>query len=98
MVCRLEELRDKNVINIKSGANLGCVDDVVIDTCSAEVISLVIYGRCRFFGLFGREDDVVVSWENISVIGDDAILVCFDCMPRNCQARKKKNFFSSLFK
>ena len=98
MVCKLEELRDKNVINIKSGANLGCVDDVVIDTCSAEVKSLVIYGRCRFFGIFGREDDVVISWENINIIGDDAILVCFDCMPRNCQAKRKKNFFSSLFK
>ena len=98
MVCKLEELRDKNVINIKSGANLGCVDDVVIDTSSAEVVSLVIYGRCRFFGIFGREDDVVISWKNISIIGDDAILVCFDCMPRDCNVKNRRNFFSSLFK
>ena len=97
MVCKLEELRDKSVINVKDGVCLGCVDDVVIDTCSAKVISLVIYGRCRFFGLFGREDDIIISWNNINVIGDDAVLVCFECLPCSCGSRKKRKFFHSLF-
>lgn len=95
MVCKLEDLRDKNVINVKNGVSLGCVDDVVIDTCSAEVVSLVIYGRNRLFGLLGREDDIIVSWNNINIIGDDVILVCFDCMP--CSMKKKRNFLNCFF-
>lgn len=77
MICRMYDLRYKDVINIHDGRRLGCVCDVEIDTANACVLALVIYGRPRFFGLFGREEDIVIKWCNIKNIGDDIIIV--DC-------------------
>lgn len=45
-------------------------------------------GRCRFFGLFGREEDFIIPWEAIDKIGDDIILVRHD-RPLPRRDRKK---------
>ena len=56
---------------------LGCVCDVEVDTATARIVSLVIFGRYRWFGLLGREDDIVINWCDIQLIGEDTILVNF---------------------
>ena len=68
MVCGLSELKRKEVIDILSGEKLGFVDDIEINTESATVVALVIYGRPRVFGLFGRDDDIVVKCDEIAVL------------------------------
>ncbi len=73
--CRIAELRHKEVIDRQSGCRLGYVDDVEIDTVSARLMSIIIYGRPRFFGLFGRCEDFVIRWDNIELIGEDTIIV-----------------------
>lgn len=78
MNCRIVDMRHKEVINIKDGTRLGNVCDLEIDTATAKVSALIIYGRLRFFGLFGREDDIVIKWQDIQVIGDDTILVTYN--------------------
>ena len=98
MMCKLEDLKNKNVVNIKNGANLGFVDDVVIDSVSSKVVYIVIYGRKRFFGLFGREEDVLVSWQDITIIGDDVVLVSSDFLQNSNGLNKKKSFFKSFFR
>lgn len=75
MLCSLEELRSKEVIDQTTGERLGFIDDVRLDTASSQVRGLVIFGRYRLFGLLGREPDIVVSCEDISVIGSEVILV-----------------------
>lgn len=92
--CRIIDMRHKEVINIKDGMRIGSVCDVEIDTVNAKVVSIVIYGRLRFFGLFGREDDIVIRWEDIQVIGDDTILVTYDGMFR---PRKTQHWLGKLF-
>ena len=82
MACRIAELRHKEVINESDGARLGCVDDVEIDTKTACLVAIVIYGRPKLFGLLGRHDDFVIPWGNIKLIGEDTILV-------NCSIRRK---------
>ena len=72
---RLCELRAKEVINICDGMRLGCVDDVEVDTCTAQLVSLVIFGRSKLLGLLGHEDDIVIHWKEIEVIGEQTILV-----------------------
>ncbi|MBQ3969700.1 MAG: YlmC/YmxH family sporulation protein, partial [Clostridia bacterium] len=62
MACRIAELRHKEVINESDGARLGCVDDVEIDTKTACLVAIVIYGRPKLFGLLGRHDDFVIPW------------------------------------
>ena len=82
-MCCIEDLARKDVININDGCRLGCVCDVEIDVNDGRIVSLIIYGRTKFFGLFGREDDLVIPWCNIQKIGEDIILVACEppCRP-----------------
>lgn len=73
--CRIVELRHKEVINSKNGCRIGFVDDVEVNTENARLVAIVIYGKPRFFGLFGKDEDLVIRWENIQLIGEDTILV-----------------------
>lgn len=88
MYCRTVELKHKEVINSKNGVKLGCVDDIEIDTMAARLVAIVIYGRPKCFGLFGREDDIIIRWEDIDLIGEDTILVSHNIFPK--QNRKLK--------
>ena len=71
----LSDIRSKEVINIKTGSKIGYVDDIEFDAESLTVKSLVIYGRGRFWGFFGRDEDVVIKCRDIEIIGTDTILV-----------------------
>ena len=94
MNCRIVDMRHKEVINAKDGARLGFVDDVEVDTCTARLVSIVIYGRLKCFGVFGRCDDIVIRWENIELIGEDTILVNHRCPPK--RRKKFRNPFASI--
>ena len=69
------DLRSKEVVNITNGACLGTVSDAEFDTATAMIGTLIIYGRPRFFGLFGREPDTLIDWHKIRCIGEDTVLV-----------------------
>lgn len=86
MNCRMADFRNKEVINMKDGMRLGPVGDIEIDTRNARVCALVIYGRLRFLGLLGREEDIVIKWEDIQIIGDETILVNYTM----CYRTKKR--------
>ena len=75
MNCRIGELRNKEVVNVKDGGRLGFVSDVELDTDAATLTAVVVYGRLRLFGLLGREPDFVIPWKDIELIGDDTVLV-----------------------
>ena len=79
MIARISDMHNKEVINICDGTRLGYVDDLEVDTCTAQITALVICGRGKCFGLMGRESDVIIQWENIEVVGDETILVNFSC-------------------
>ncbi len=80
MICTMADMRNKEVINVRDGVRLGNVCDIELDTASACVRAIIIYGRSKLFGLMGREDDLVIRWEEIQVIGDETVLV--DCSVR----------------
>ena len=92
-MCRITDLMEKDVICLSDGQSLGRVCDAEIDTCDQKLCSLVIFGRLKFLGLFGREDDIIIKWEDIELIGEDTILVkkcrCYGKQNR----RRKKRFF-----
>ena len=75
MICRISDLQRRDVICLQDGARLGTVGDVEIDTASAKMSAVVVYGRPRFLGLFGRPQPLLVPWEEISLLGSDTILV-----------------------
>ncbi len=75
MVCSINSLKEKEVINVKDGARLGFAGDVEVDLESGRLISVIIPGAYKLAGLFGREQDIVIKWEDIKKIGDDLIIV-----------------------
>ena len=75
MLCSFDDLRCKEIINIKNGSKLGYPDDIEFETKTAKICRLIVLGRPKFFGLFGREDSMVIPWSEIEVIGEDTILV-----------------------
>ena len=79
MVCRVGDFRCKDVVCAGDGTCLGSVNDVELDLQSARLTAVVIYGRPRLFGLLGREEDLVIPWERIQLIGEDIILVQGPC-------------------
>lgn len=92
MPCRLQELRKKEVINANNGCRIGYVDDLEIDTKCARVVALIVYGRPRLFGLFGKADDCYIPWDKIRLIGEDAILVDSSVQKMPNKAKKRHNF------
>ncbi len=95
MICRFSDLRCKEVISIKTGARIGFVDDMEFDSCTAKICRIIVYGRSKCFGLLGREDDLVINWCDIEIIGEDTVLVSCDV---SCGKKKKGNFLSNLLK
>lgn len=75
METRIAELRYKEVIGVEDGARYGYVGDMEVDLETGQVRALVVPGRRRFFGLFGREEDKVIPWSAVRRFGEDIILV-----------------------
>ena len=75
MLCRIDELKNKQVVSVKSGAMLGRIDDVEINTDTGSINSVVIFGKNHIWGIFGRENDIVIPWNDIEVIGSETVLV-----------------------
>lgn len=75
MICKVDDLREKQVVCVKSGSVIGNVSDVEFNTESGTLTSLVIYGKHSFLGLFSRENDIIIPWSEIEVIGNETILV-----------------------
>ena len=91
-MCRITDMRCKEVINICDGARLGFVCDVEFDICTGHITAIIVPGPCKYFGLFGRMDDFVIRWCDIDKIGEDIILVNFVC-PEFDRACLKKRLF-----
>jgi len=72
---RFSDLRYKEVINIATGVRLGYVGDAIFDSRDGRITALVIPGRARFFGLFGREEDTILPWNAICRMGEDILLI-----------------------
>lgn len=93
MICGIYDLRRKEVINIKNGLRIGFVSDVDIDLCNAKIVSIIIYGKLKLFGLLGRYDDIIIKWEDVSVVGEDTILVNFS----QTNEKRHRNILSKIF-
>ncbi len=68
---KISELKQREVININDGRRLG----IEIDMEKGRIDAIVIPGTGRVLGLFSKESDIVVNWENIKKIGTDVILI-----------------------
>ncbi|MBR3960979.1 MAG: YlmC/YmxH family sporulation protein [Clostridia bacterium] len=74
-MCRIDELKNKQVVSVKNGAVLGRIDDIEINTENGSINSVIIFGRNHVLGIFGRENDIIIPWKDIEVIGSETVLV-----------------------
>lgn len=91
MIVSFSDLKRKDVVSVRDGTRLGYVGDVEMDTKRNIIVSVTIYGRLKWFGLLGREDDITIDWEKISIIGEDTILVNYESK-RRCRNRSQFSF------
>jgi len=70
----LGELESKDVVSIKDGKNLGRITDVEIDA-SGRIINILIEKRRFFKRFFTSNNQYNVTYQDISKIGDDVILI-----------------------
>ncbi|MFX4262606.1 YlmC/YmxH family sporulation protein [Pelotomaculum propionicicum] len=75
MLFKISDLGLRDIVNLVDGAKLGPVSDVYIDLETGKVLSLVLSGGKKYFGLMNAGRDVVVPWEKIKKIGVDTVLV-----------------------
>ena len=92
MNLRFSELKCREVININDGKRIGFVCDLEIDCTCGEVVCLIVPGKAKFFGLFGKEHDFHLPWKCIRRIGDDIILVEVD-LDKHKKPCDKRKFF-----
>ena len=90
MLMRFLELRRKEVINLHSGSRMGYVGDVELCVPEGTIKAIVVFGKCHFFGLFGRGEEYYIPWDCIQRFGDDILLVDKAFEPRGVPNRQKK--------
>ena len=90
----LEEICRKEVVNITDGTCFGYADDIIIDTETREVVSIIIRGKPRFFRFFGNEEGFSINWNEIENIGKDTILVKTEKKVR--LHKENENFFQKI--
>ena len=89
MCQQFSDLRCKEVINVCDGARLGYVYDLDLDPECGKILSIIVPGRCRLFGLLQSGEDYVIPWHCIRRVGADIILV--DVVLEDvCRPRQKK--------
>jgi YlmC/YmxH family sporulation protein len=77
-VLKVTELRLREVVNVLDGRRLGLIGDLDIDLEAGRVRGLIVPAQTRIFGLFGREEEIYIPWEQVVKIGTDVILVEMD--------------------
>lgn len=98
LIYSLESLKHREVIDIHTGERLGFIDDAEINLETSQTVALIIYGRERFFGLFGKENNIIIPCSKIEVVGEDVILVS-DTDNHNCEkyTKSRLKIFKNLF-
>ena len=77
----LRDLSAKDVIQLKTGENLGRIDDVVFDAHGGQLQSVILRRRAHCIGLLGCEDDLILPWERMRTVGTDVFMVAAGALP-----------------
>lgn len=75
---KITELRMREVVNVLDGRRLGLISDLDIDLEAGRVKGLIVPGQTRVLGIFGRDSEIYIPWEQVIKIGTDVILVEMD--------------------
>ena len=80
------ELKCKEIVNVKSGARMGRIVDIIFACDGSGVLGIVAPGEKK---LFKATEDIFIPWKDIVKIGSDVILVDIDVKTSSAVVRKK---------
>lgn len=72
---KLSEIREKEIININTGERMGYIDDFELNLEKGRIDGIIIASVGKVLGLFGKNSEIIIDWNNIVRIGTDTILV-----------------------
>lgn len=70
----IQSLKEKDIINIVDGKKLGRASDIELNQETMKIISLVIAGESKMFGL-KKTSPTIINVKDVVMFGDDCILV-----------------------
>lgn len=79
-ICSINELKQKEVINICNGKRLGFVCNAEFEIPSGQITAIFVPLENKCFS-FGKIEEFLIPWCNIEKIGEDTILVKVDHIP-----------------
>lgn len=90
----IDELKRRDVINVRDASNYGNPCDFRIDVCDGRITDILVSPSSGMFS-FSKEDELVIPWCAVVRVGDGAILVDITppqtrCDP--CERHGKKHF------
>ena len=74
VITTFNELKNKEVINVRDGSVLGCVTDLEFNACTGEITAIIIPGSGLFASL-SVKNRITIPWRDIERIGKDTVLV-----------------------
>lgn len=69
------DFKHKEVVNITDAKKLGYVQDVTADLKTGIITSIIVPGTNKRFSIFSSDNEIIIPWEKIKVIGEEIILV-----------------------
>ena len=69
------KLRNKDVVNLCDGKNLGNITDIIFDSHSGKICGIIVPNSTSIFKIFKDSNSIFIPYENICKIGKDIILV-----------------------
>ncbi|NSL51265.1 YlmC/YmxH family sporulation protein [Calidifontibacillus erzurumensis] len=71
----ISDFQIKDVVNVADGKRLGNITDLDINVNTGKINAIIIQTGSKMKGFFGKNDEIVIPWNNIVKIGTDVILV-----------------------
>lgn len=72
---KASDLTEKEVVCITDGRRIGMITDLEVDLERGKINAIVIPEGRKLMGLFNKEQEYEISWNQIKMIGEDVILV-----------------------
>lgn len=72
---RISEFQMKDVVSISDGRRLGNVGDIEINLETGRIETIIIGFSGKLLGFFGKDEEVIIPWNQIVKVGEDVILV-----------------------
>lgn len=69
------DLTEKEVVNITDGRRIGMITDLEVDLQKGKINAIIVPDGGKLRGLFSKEQEYEIKWNQIKKIGEDVILV-----------------------